>query len=65
MSCKFGTFVAGALVGAATALMLAPESGDRLRARIRRQLKKLGDRCCKNEKELEDLVEELAEELTK
>lgn len=61
--CKFGLFLSGALVGAATALLLAPEKGEDLRKKIRKSIEKLGVKLCDSEEELEAIVEELAEEI--
>lgn len=51
----------GALVGAATGILLAPEKGSDLRAKIAEALRKRGIRL--NHKEMDNLVNEIAEEL--
>lgn len=61
--CKVGLFLGGALFGAGLALLLAPESGEELRKRIRKQIKKLGIQICDSEEELDAIVEELAEDI--
>ena len=62
--CKFGTFVGGALVGAAIALLLAPEKGEDLRGRIKDTLKKYGvgayESCAEN---VDEIAAELAAEI--
>ena len=64
MSCsKVGLFLTGVVFGAGVALLLAPESGEELRKRIRKQVKKLGLPCCSSEDEIDAIVEELAEEI--
>lgn len=63
MCCKTGIFVGGLLVGAAAALLMAPESGEQLRARIRKAIKRAGVKICDTEEELEAIVDELAEEI--
>lgn len=54
-------FIGGAAVGAAAGLLLAPEKGENTRARIMEALHKRGIRL--NKKEMESLVDEIAEEL--
>lgn len=54
-------FIGGAAVGAAAGLLLAPEKGSDLRAKIMEALHKRGIRL--NKKEMESLVDEIAEEL--
>ncbi|MCH5246702.1 MAG: YtxH domain-containing protein [Muribaculaceae bacterium] len=61
--CKAGAFLGGALIGAAAALLLAPESGEDLRHRIKKILKKYGVKAADAEEELDEIVEELAEEI--
>lgn len=63
MSCRLGIFVAGALVGASAALLMAPEKGEDLRKKIRKAIKKVGVEICDTEEELDAIVEELAEEI--
>ena len=54
-------FIGGAAVGAAAGLLLAPEKGSDTRAKIMEALHKRGIRL--NKKEMESLVDEIAEEL--
>lgn len=61
--CKCGLFLGGAVVGAAAALLLAPEKGEDLRKRIRKAIDRLGVKICESEEELEAIVDELAEEI--
>lgn len=58
-------FLGGALVGAAAALLLAPEKGEDLRGQIKDLLKKYG--ICKNckEQELDEMIDELETEIKK
>ncbi len=55
-------FIGGAVVGAAAGLLLAPEKGSDLRSKIMEALRKRGIRL--NSKEMNTLVDEIAEELT-
>lgn len=57
----FVTFLGGAAIGAAAGLLLAPEKGSELRAKIAEALRKRGIRL--SSKEMTDLVDEIAEEL--
>lgn len=54
-------FLGGALVGAGAALLLAPEKGEDLRARIREILRKKGICCC--DSEIDALVEQLTTDI--
>lgn len=54
-------FIGGAAVGAAAGLLFAPEKGSDLRAKIMEALHKRGIRL--NKKEMDNLVDEIAEEL--
>lgn len=63
MCCKAGLFIGGALLGATVALLVAPESGEQLRKRIRKAIKRAGVKLCDSEEELEAIVDELAEEI--
>lgn len=58
----FVAFLGGAVVGAAAGLLLAPEKGSDLRTKIMEALRKRGIRL--NSKEMNTLVDEIAEELT-
>ena len=52
-------FLLGAAIGAATALLLAPESGERTRRRLRRQGEDIADYLIDAGKELADRCEDL------
>jgi len=54
-------FLGGAIVGAAAALLFAPEKGEDIRERIKTMLRKKGI-CC-NDKEIDALVEQLTTEI--
>lgn len=54
-------FLGGALVGAAAALLFAPEKGEDLRERIAAILRKKGILC--SETDIDTLVEQLTEDL--
>ncbi|MDE6125389.1 MAG: YtxH domain-containing protein [Muribaculaceae bacterium] len=56
-------FLGGAIVGAGAAILFAPEKGEDLRGQIRTLLKKYGCTRCTKEEELEELVDEIAEEI--
>ena len=55
------SFIGGAIVGAATALLLAPEKGENTRRRIKEILQQKGILCSDNE--IDALVEQLTEEM--
>lgn len=55
-------FLGGAAVGAAAGLLFAPEKGDETRARIAEAIRKRGLKL--SGKELENLVDDIAEELS-
>lgn len=55
-------FIGGAAVGAAAGVLFAPERGDETRARIAEVIRKRGIKL--SGKELESLVDDIAEELT-
>ncbi|MBO4994643.1 MAG: YtxH domain-containing protein [Muribaculaceae bacterium] len=54
-------FLGGAIVGAGAALLLAPEKGEDLRAKIKEILRKKGILC--SETEIDALVEQLTNEI--
>lgn len=60
----FLAVIGGAAVGAAAGLLMAPDSGEVTRARIKRYLREKGV-YPKNEDKLDELVDELANELKK
>lgn len=55
------SFIGGAIVGAAAALLLAPEKGENTRRRIKEILQQKGILCSDNE--IDALVEQLTEEM--
>lgn len=55
-------FIGGAAVGAAAGVLFAPERGDETRSRIAEIIRKRGIKL--SGKELENLVDDIAEELT-
>ncbi|WP_290072594.1 YtxH domain-containing protein [Paramuribaculum intestinale] len=55
------SFIGGAIVGAAAALLLAPEKGENTRRRIKEILQQNGILCSDNE--IDALVEQLTEEM--
>lgn len=59
--CKLGAFIGGAVVGAAIALLFAPEKGEDLRDRIKEVLKKHG--INPGDKDIDEVVNEITEEL--
>lgn len=60
----FTVFLGGAAIGAIAALLLAPESGDDLRARLRGLLqKKISGDVAENENELAMIMEKISADL--
>lgn len=55
-------FLGGAAVGAACGILFAPEKGENMRTRIADAIRKRGIKL--NGKELESLVDDIADELT-
>lgn len=55
------SFIGGTIVGAAAALLLAPEKGENTRRRIKEILQQKGILCSDNE--IDALVEQLTEEM--
>ena len=60
----FLAVIGGATIGAAAGLLFAPESGDVTRERIKHYLREKG-LYPRNERKLEELVDEIANELKK
>lgn len=60
----FLAVIGGAAIGAAAGLLLAPESGEKTRENIKRFLREKGI-CPTSESKLDELVDEIAEELSK
>lgn len=60
-SAIIAAFLGGAIVGAGTAILFAPEKGEEVRARIKEILRKKGICCCDNE--IDALVEQLTTEI--
>ena len=58
-------FIGGAIVGAGAALLFAPEKGDEFRAQISAHLAKYGICAGKKEQEIEEFIDEIAEEIKK
>lgn len=56
-------FIGGAVVGCGAALLFAPEKGEDLRDQIKTMLKKYGVCKCSRKEELEEIVDEIAEEI--
>lgn len=60
----FLAVIGGAAIGVAAGLLFAPESGEKTRDNIKRYLREKGI-CPANDKKLDELVEEIADELKK
>lgn len=56
-------FVGGAIAGCGIALLLAPEKGEDMRDQIKTVLKKYGLCKCSRREQLEEIVDQIAEEL--
>ncbi|MCF0212840.1 MAG: YtxH domain-containing protein [Muribaculaceae bacterium] len=54
-------FLGGAIAGAGTALLFAPEKGEELRSQIKKILRRRGILC--NDSEIDELVEQLTIDL--
>lgn len=63
--CKIGAFLGGAAVGAAVALLLAPQKGEDLRAQIKSILKKYGVDLNGSSDDIDVIAAELVEEIKK
>ncbi len=57
-------FLGGAVVGAGAALLFTPQKGEDLRAQIRDLAYKYGLCKSKNQEEIDEIVEEIAAEIT-
>lgn len=55
-------FIAGAVTGAAAAILLAPDSGENTRAKIRNRASDIADRTKSQIKEGLDTIEQVLEE---
>lgn len=60
---KIVTFVGGACVGAAFALLLAPEKGEQMRSRVKNVLKKYGVAFESTASNVDEIAAELAAEI--
>lgn len=56
-------FLGGAIVGAGAALLFAPQKGEDLRGQIKSLCRKYGVCKCHGEKEVDRLVNEIADEI--